>query len=331
MSKEEAAGGKRVRVLVTGSGGPAAIAVIRSLQDDPSIQLISADIDPWASGLYMVPAEDRVLLKRGDDPEFVRHLLEVCVEMEIDIVVPTVDTELEPIASSLDLFTYNDIGVLVPKADALGNTLDKLALARACAGEVRVPRTELVSEADWSSWEFPAITKPRRGSGSRGIVIVESADAIKYLDDLTDVLIQELLPGDEYSVDVLANHKGVPIAAVPRLRARVDSGVAVAGRTLVDPELEDFAKKVVQRLKLPFISNVQIRRDKNGRPALLEVNPRVPGSLALTRAAGVDMVKIAIDDLRGLPIPTEVAHREVAMVRPLGDLVVEISDLVAGV
>ena len=34
------------------------------------------------------------------------------------------------------------------------------------------------------------------------------------------------------------------IAAVPRVRARVDSGVSVAGRTMHDPELEQFGATV---------------------------------------------------------------------------------------
>jgi carbamoyl-phosphate synthase large subunit len=111
---------------------------------------------------------------------------------------------------------------------------------------------------------------------------------------------------------------------------RVDSGVAVAGRTLCNEELEEFAKSVVSFLGLPFVSNVQVRHDSMGSPALLEVNPRVPGSLALTRAAGVDMVRIAVNDLLGYRTPLSIAHREVAMVRPLQDLVVECEDLVAG-
>jgi carbamoyl-phosphate synthase large subunit len=103
--------------------------------------------------------------------------------------------------------------------------------------------------------------------------------------------------------------------------------VSVAGYTVIDPELETFARDVVEALGLPFVSNVQIRRDRSGRPALLEVNPRVPGSLALTVAAGVDMVTLALDALRGRAVPDAVTHREVALVRFLAERVVELDDL----
>jgi len=98
--------------------------------------------------------------------------------------------------------------------------------------------------------------------------------------------VQDYLPGDEYSIDVLADHLGRVHACVPRVRVRGDSGASVAGYTLRDRDLERFGRLVVEVLGLPFISNVTVRRDVDGRPSLLEVNPRVPATLALTAGAG---------------------------------------------
>jgi|SRR5665213_509973 len=315
------------RVLVTGAGGPAAIAVLRSLGGDPSVVLVTADMDPWASGLYLTSARHRVLVPAGTAENFIDALLEQCRRHRINVLVPTVDAELEPIAAALDRFEAIGVQVLGAPADVLSLTLDKFELARKCVDVVRVPRTELVTETDPMMWEYPVIVKPRRGSGSRGVKIIESADDFSARGWHEDAMIQEFLPGEEYSIDVLATTDGVPLAAVPRMRVRVDSGIAVAGRTLNDPELEQFAFAVVACLRLPYISNVQVRRDREGHPALLEVNPRVPGSLALTIAAGVDMVCYALNELRGLPIPVILKHREVAMVRYLSDHVVELPDL----
>jgi carbamoyl-phosphate synthase large subunit len=60
---------------------------------------------------------------------------------------------------------------------------------------------------------------------------------------------------------------------------------------------------------------------------LLEVNPRVPGTLPLTVASGVDMPRLALDSLRGRPVPECVAFREVAMVRFLEERFVEVADV----
>jgi carbamoyl-phosphate synthase large subunit len=319
-------------VLVTGAGGPAAIAVLKSLRADPSVRLVAADMDGWAAGLYLVPAADRAVIPAGEAPGFARALLARCRDLGVDIVIPTVDSELQPLAAARPQFERADVALMLSPARALALTLDKLALARACAGVVRVPRTELLDEAvDPASWTYPVIVKPRTGSGSRDISAIVSADELKTALSAAEpgagFLVQEYLPGEEYSVDMLSDTDGRVVAGVPRVRARVDSGVSVAGRTLHDRELEQFGATVATTVGLTYISNVQVRRDSDGEPALLEVNPRVPGSLSLTIASGVDMPRLALDALRGRPLPEHAEFVEKAMVRFLDERFLDLSEI----
>src|SRR5262245_27390486 len=94
-----AGNGRGPRVLVTGTGGPSGFSFMRALRDD-ALEFFSADIDPHAPGLFLVDPAHRLLLPRGDDPSFVGVMLELCREHGIDVVVPTVDTELVPMAES---------------------------------------------------------------------------------------------------------------------------------------------------------------------------------------------------------------------------------------
>jgi carbamoyl-phosphate synthase large subunit len=171
------------------------------------------------------------------------------------------------------------------------------------------------------------VVKPRTGSGSRDISVVPSSQELAGLARSTDFIVQEYLPGEEYSIDVLADAGGHVLASVPRVRARVDSGVSVAGRTMHDPGLEHFGVAVATATGLTYIANVQARRDVAGRPALLEVNPRAPGALPLTMASGVDMPRLALDSLRGRPVPQHVDFRETAMVRFLDERFMDLSEV----
>jgi carbamoyl-phosphate synthase large subunit len=318
------------RVLITGAGGPAAIAAMKSLRPDASVELLAADMDAWAAGLYLVPEQSRTLIPAGAAPDFTEVLLSRCLAMGANVVWPTVDAELRPLAAARTRFADHGIDLLLAPAEALEVILDKLALARHCAGVVRVPRTELFDAGtDPAAWSYPVIVKPRSGSGSRGIVLVRSAAELAGLDrgQGQDLLIQEYLPGEEYSIDVLADAGGHVIASVPRLRARVDSGVSVGGRTVHDVELEAFGRDVATATGLTFVANVQAKRDAAGHPALLEVNPRVPGTLALTIASGVDMPRIALDSLRGRLVPESLGFRELAIVRFLDEVVVDVADV----
>jgi carbamoyl-phosphate synthase large subunit len=320
--------GGPLRVLVTGAGGPAAIAAMKSLRADPEVEVLAADMDPWAAGLYLVPPWARTLIPAGADPDFPDALLARCLTLGVDVILPTVDAELRPLAQARETFAAAGLALLLAPAAALEIILDKLALARHCASIVRVPRTEpfgaLVDPAEWS---YPVVVKPRTGSGSNGLVIVGSAGELAALPRSASLIIQEFLPGEEYSVDVLADLSGHVIASVPRLRARVDSGVSVGGRTVHDPEVEWFGRAVAEATGITYVANVQCKRDRDGVPGLLEVNPRMPGTLGLTIASGVDMPRLALAALLGQPLPAAVGFRERAVVRFLDERFIDPADI----
>ena len=130
---------------------------------------------------------------------------------------------------------------------------------------VRVPRTEsLGAGTDPSSWSYPVVVKPRTGSGSRGFMMVATAAELAALVDAPGLLVKEYLPGAEFSIAVLAGADGHVIASVPRLRARVDSGVSVGGRTVHDAELEAFGRAVAEATGITYVANVQCKRDAAG-------------------------------------------------------------------
>ncbi len=304
------------RVLVTGAGGPSGITILRDMVDEP-VTMLAADLDPYAAGLYLVDADQRALLPRGDDPAFAQTLLELCRRWQVDVVIPTVDTELLPVARMRD--AYADAGTTIVGASVrtLEACLDKAVLAQLCDPLVRVPATTIVDDAfDASGVALPVIVKPRSGSGSRGIRLVQRVEELEALERDGTLLVQEHLPGAEFSLDVLARADGQVVGVVPRERLKVDSGIAVTGRTLHDEALETFARQVAEAIELTTVANVQVKQDASGTPALLEVNPRFPGTMPLTIAAGIDMPKLAIGEALGTPIPDgPLPFADIAMVR----------------
>lgn len=318
----------RRRVLVTGAGGAAAVTLIRSALAEHDV--VAADIDPVAVGLYLVPSANRVLLPRGDDPTFVDALLEVARRHEVDLVVPTVDVELPLVAARAEEFGAHGIAVLVESTATLARCLDKLALVRACTGVVRVPTTVLLEpgtpQEELAALGSPFVVKPRSGAGGRGFAVIEAPDDLHAVPRDGSMIAQELLPGEEYSIDVLARPDGHVVAAVPRRRDKVDSGIAIAGRTVADPELEEFGRAVAGVIGATGVVNVQARRATDGTPALLEVNARFPGTMALTQAAGVDMPRLAVAAALGAALPDHLDFAEVAVVRHWEDVVVPVSE-----
>jgi carbamoyl-phosphate synthase large subunit len=316
------------RVLVTGAGGPAGVAVVRSLLKRGDVEVFAADMDGWASALYLVPADRRRIVPRGLADDFVDTLVRICRDDRIDVLFSTVDVERPGLALRRDELAAVGTRLAAPSHETLVATLDKFRLAEVCSPTVNVPRTRLLDEAGVAEpWSFPVIVKPRSGAGSRGVKLIESRAALVDLGFDDSIMIQAYLPGDEFSVDVLADLDGNVIAAVPRSRERVDSGVSIAGRTVRRAELEDTAAAVARAIGLTGVANVQLRYDVDGRPALLEVNPRFPGAMPLTIAAGVDMPSLLHDLVLGLDVPSTVDFVELANVRYLEDVFVDPSEV----
>lgn len=317
------------RVLVTGAGGPAAVAFVQAAERG-GYQCWTADIDPCAVGLYLVPASRRRLVPRGDAPDFVDGLLEHCRKNGIDVLVPTVDSELLPLARRRAEFESQGTKVLVAEASTLEECLDKWRLLGTCADHVPVPASTLLdSNLDPTALQWPRVAKPRQGSGSRGIRLVAGPENLEGLPTDGSYLLQDPLPGDEFSVDVLAYRSGHVAAAVPRSRLKVDSGIAVAGCTVEDPELVELATEVAKLVGLTTVANVQFRQDAGGVPRLLEVNARFPGTMPLTVASGVDMPVLALADLLDRPVPERVPFRPLAMVRHWSEVFLEVAELTA--
>lgn len=304
-----------MRILITGAGGPSAVSVWKSLSKEHDIYM--ADMDPCAAGLYLVPENRRFLIPRGDSPVFIPQLVALCQQKKIEILISTVDAELSVIAEHRH--QLETLGVIVPLSslDALKTCRDKYALLSLCQKTGYTPTFALYSsELSLDEFPFPCFVKPRRGAGSVGAVVIHNQQALEQIPNDSSYLIQELLPGEEYSVDVYIHSDGRPIAAVPRLRMKVDSGIAVAAQTRIIPQLATMALEIAQLVGIKYVANIQFKADKQGQFKLLEINPRFPGTLPLTAAAGVDMPQLLINDVLGKPFDsTLLSYKEIMVVR----------------
>ena len=291
-----------MRILVTGAGGAAAVSIWKSLGGDH--ELYMADIDPLAAGLYLVPPERRLIIARGDSPALVPDLLEACRARAIELLVPTVDVELAPLAAERTRFAQVGTTMAISPLETLRLCRDKQALMNAVEGEVPCPSSvPLTPEIAAATTHFPRFAKPREGAGSRGIARIDGPEDLASQPLDGTVMLQEYLPGEEVSVDVYVRADGRVIAAVARVRMKIDSGIAVASRTIHDEPLLAAARRTAEVIGIRGAANIQFKRAQDGVYKLLEVNPRYPGTLPLTAAAGVDMPKLMVTELEGGKLP----------------------------
>lgn len=303
-------------VLVTAAGSAPAVAAIRGLsaQDELPLRVVGVDVDPLSFGLFDCAAAYTV--PRVGAPDWAEEVERVCAREDVDVVVPILDVELEPFAALRDRLAPLGTRVLVNEPAAIRIARDKRrANGAVAAAGVAVPRTvDLAVDV----LEAPVVVKPTVGAGSVGVSVVRTVPELRQAAAaLDDPLVQELVEGDEFTVDLVVSPDGQVLAAAPRRRVEVRAGQSYKGVTVDDDELEQAASAAAAALGLTGPANVQLIRPCGGAPTFIEANPKFAAGMGLTIAAGLNLPLVSLELLLGLPLRRDALRRRagVRMVR----------------
>jgi carbamoyl-phosphate synthase large subunit len=310
------------RVLVTGAGGAAGVAVIRDLQR-AGHAVVGADPDPLAAGSAL--ADDGASLPFATDPGFVDALRTLANEHRAAAVITTVSEEMAVIAGEAARATGDVLGVpcWVSPVETVRTCIDKSCFAAAlAAGSIPTPATTL---GDAPPPPGPWIVKPRLGRGSRGVSAVDDPDELAWaLGRTPDAVVQTRCTGREFTADLLVDHDGTMVACVPRWRLETKAGISTKGTTFLDPRVDDLARRTIDLIGLRGSANLQGFVDDDADPpvTVVEVNPRVSGGLPLSLAAGADLVGQLLRGTLGQPLELErlTFRSGVTMVRHFAEL-----------
>jgi carbamoyl-phosphate synthase large subunit len=196
-------------------------------------------------------------------------------------VVPLTDLDLEALGrSSLPAF--------VPDAEVCRRTFDKyLAHELLLSHGLPSPPTWLPGEAPEG---FPAVVKPRQGSGSRSIHPAADAREADFFADYVKepVMVQRLMDGPEFSVDVLCDLDGRCLNAIPRTMLESRGGESIKGGAIADPDLIELGRAVAEALPLRGPATVQMFRDAELGLRVTDINARFGGAFACPMYAAQD-------------------------------------------
>jgi predicted ATP-grasp superfamily ATP-dependent carboligase len=179
---------------------------------------------------------------------------------------------------------------------------------------VSVPRTWALASMDEldryaQEFEYPVVLKPRRSMRlTPGGWISGSVTYAHSLDDVKRSLaesgshlpmVQERVPGQGCGGFFLFAHGTMKAAFFhKRLREKPPSGgVSVLRESIpVHPQMRDYAVSLLSALGWHGVAMVEFKLDvRDGKPKLMEINPRFWGSLQLAIDAGVDFPKLLYD------------------------------------
>ncbi len=248
------------------------------------------------------------------DPRFEKTLRQIIDEHNINLVFPTVDALVHEFSG----WAIDGCAFVTPNRETMAVLASKRTTYEAL--QDAIPVSELCGE----NQPLPVFAKPEVGSGSREAFVVDSAEKLAVARSL-GLMLNEYLPGAEYTVDCISGLDGRLLFANARRRSVVGRGIALGTIVEKRADLQVYVARATEILKLRGPWFAQFKEAVDGTPKLLEINARVPGSMSLTRAIGVNIPLLSTFMFLGyevrVPSPKTVCIRMNRVLRNLVDWV----------
>lgn len=296
---------KELRILFTGVGRR--IELIQAFREAAlnigvKLKIYGADMAGTAPALAYCDFERKVCGMKDDN--YISELIEICRKDEIDILIPTIDTDL--LVLSQNVSAFGTTKVLISKPDMISICRDKnntsdFFVSCGCYA----PKTF----NDWKIYNgtYPCFIKPKDGSSSINAYKVDSVEELEmYAQQIDDYIIQPFIDGMEYTVDVFCDFEGNPVYITPRIRLQVRAGEVLKTQISMDEKIIEECKCIIEKFKPVGPMTIQlIRQNSTGDDYFIEINPRFGGGAPLSMKAGARSAETIIKILLNEKVDTD--------------------------
>jgi carbamoyl-phosphate synthase large subunit len=294
-----------IRVAITGISGDVGLGAIRGLRAgrDPlnNIWILGLDAKEDCASRHMVDTFAR--LPPVSDREYLDALKARLREHAVDVLLPGIDSEIILLSRARDRFANVGTRIALAPAGLVEAADDKLATTAFVVGHgLNAPAT---CDADRPmDLGFPVVAKPRRGNGSKGVLILNDSRRLEtFLDERhSGYCLQRYVEGPEVTVGFLYDWNGELRDAIAMERT-LDCGRTVRATVTKSPEILRFIADFGAKIRCTGSVNAQLRMDPDTGPQIFEINARLSGSTAMRIALGFnDPLRIVMHLARGAPI-----------------------------
>lgn len=273
--------------------------------------LVGTDLQSTAPALQF--CDRQYVVPRITDPDYIDTILDICRQNGIKAVTTLIDPEIEILAANSDRFRQAGVIPMCPAPQSAVYCFDKYELYRYLTAQgIRTPLTfhdwdEFTQALEQGRISFPVFMKPVCGSGSVGAHRADTLEQARadWHSGEHDYIIQELMTGGDCDADVYVDtisHKAVAAFSKRKIETRI--GGASKTVSFKDPKLFDF----IERICSVFEFNGPLDMDffiKDGEYYLSEINPRFGGAYLHAYGAGVDFIKLMVNNINGIENPVD--------------------------
>jgi len=241
------------------------------------------------------------------EPGYIDIILDICKKEQIKGVLSLIDPELSLLAANEDKFKAIGTTIIGSSYELCEMALDKMQMYNwlvehgyNCARSW-MDKDEFFKAVDAGEVSYPVFVKPYRGSASISISKVydkETVDLLFAHED--DLMIQEFLDGQEIGADVYIDLiSGEVVSIFTKKKIKMRAGETDKAVSFKDPALFALIEKFV--LEAGYRGQIDIDIfEINGQYYISEVNPRFGGGYPHAYEAGVDHMKLILNNLQGV-------------------------------
>ena len=304
MAKSKSVARRKLAVLFTTIGRR--VSLLNSFrraakQLGLNVTFFGTDANKLSSAWHL--CDRKYVVKPITHPGYLKQLLTIVRNNKIDLLVPTIDSNLALFAENKGKFARLGCQVLISSPDVINICRDKRKTYRFLAKngfntpEVMTPGEALAKK----SLKYPRFLKPWDGSASRGSVIVRNREELAfYTKRIPNCIVQEFVRGTEYTCDAFVGSDMKVHCVVPRKRIEVRAGEVSKGQIVKNKDIMNRTAELVEALGAgPGVITIQLILDSDKKIHFIEINPRFGGGAPLSIKAGANFPKWILQELVG--------------------------------
>lgn len=293
----------RPAVVVTGVGALIGQGIAAGLGQDGRAEIIGLD---RRRSLVAETLCDETVQKPGCDEEDAEYLAfwdALIIEAGVRLIIPGISVDMVFLMSHAPFFWDRGVVLALNDMDLIRLSEDKRAFARdyTALGLPQIPT--LCDPGSWSALAGPLgpppyLMKPAVGEGSQGLHILRDEADFAYWSQKTGgaQLYQTIIGTDdeEYTVGVFGLGDGTSLGPLIFRRTLTRSGHTGTAEVVDHPAIAEATARIVAHYRPIGPTNLQFRVAQ-GKPYLLEINPRFSSSASLRTGFGFNEAAMCLD------------------------------------
>lgn len=321
-------------ILISASDSPSMPGILDCFRrnGERKIRTVGIDMAAEPSAKYIVDSFYQV--PPATAPDYCDIVLDICRKEKVDIYFPTISAEVDVITGRRAEFEALGTILSVSDQEAVkiaNNKLQTYMLLEKCG--IAVPPYYAVHSIQnfvdgCAVLGFPekaVCLKLANSSGSRGVRILDAQrnrydifahekpnsyftsyedmlSILKSAEKLDEMMLVAYMPGNEYTVDLLASRGEVLYMAG---RENIVSLMGIAQESIVtkiDAAYET-SRAIVKALALDGNIGFDFMKDADGVPVIMDINPRITATVSVIAAAGLNLPYLRVKQLLAEKLP----------------------------